>query len=73
MQNGDIIEINTQRGEKSVKLTRSGVTTSIVGDRTSGSTWIVFEPGENEISFSADVSASSLRCTLLCVQRFEGV
>lgn len=73
MQNGDVIEINTQRGEKSVKLTRGGVTTSIVGDRTSGSTWIVFEPGENEISFGADVSASSLRCTLLCVQRFEGV
>lgn len=73
MQNGDVIEINTQRGEKSVKLTRSGVTTSIVGDRTSGSTWIVFEPGENEISFGADVSASSLRCTLSCVQRFEGV
>lgn len=73
MQNGDVIEINTQRGEKSVKLTRSGVTTSIVGDRTSGSTWIVFEPGENEISFGADVSANSLRCTLSCVQRFEGV
>lgn len=73
MQNGDVIEINTQRGEKSVKLTRSGVTTSIVGDRTSGSTWIVFEPGENEISFGADESASSLRCTLSCVQRFEGV
>ena len=73
MQSGDVIEINTQRGEKSVKLTRSGTTTSIVGDRTSGSTWIVFEPGENEISFGADVSASSLRCTLSCVQRFEGV
>jgi hypothetical protein len=73
MQSGDVIEINTQRGEKSVKLTRSGTTTSIVGDRTSGSTWIVFEPGENEISFSADVSASSLRCTLSSVQRFEGV
>lgn len=73
MQSGDVIEINTQRGEKSVKLTRSGTTTSIVGDRTNGSTWIVFEPGENEISFGADVSASSLRCTLSCVQRFEGV
>ena len=73
MQSGDVIEINTQRGEKSVKLTRSGVTTSIVGDRTSGSTWIVFEPGENEISFGADVGASSLRCTLSCIQRFEGV
>lgn len=73
MQSGDVIEINTQRGEKSVKLTRSGVTTSIVGDRTSGSTWIVFEPGENEISFGADESASSLRCTLSCIQRFEGV
>lgn len=73
MQSGDIIEINTQRGEKTVKLTRSGVTTSIVGDRTSGSTWIVFEPGENEIGFGADESASSLRCTLSCVQRFEGV
>lgn len=73
MQNGDIIEINTQRGEKSVKLTRSGTTANIVGDRTSGSTWIAFEPGENEISFDADENVSSLRCTLSCVQRFEGV
>ena len=73
MQSGDTITINTQKGEKSVKLTRGGVTTSIVGDRTSGSTWIVFEPGENEISFSADENQNSLRCTLSSVQRFEGV
>lgn len=73
MQSGDTITINTQKGEKSVKLIRSGTITSIVGDRTSGSTWIVFEPGENEISFGADESEGSLRCTLSSVQRFEGV
>lgn len=73
MQSGDIITINTQHGEKSVKLNRSGTVTSIVGNRTTGSVWIVFEPGENEIRYGADENQNSLRCGLSSVQRFEGV
>lgn len=73
MQSGDIITINTQQGEKGVTLLRGGIKTSIVNERTSGSTWLVFEPGENEISYGADEGATSLRVFLQSVQKYEGV
>ena len=73
MQNGDTITINTQQGSKAVTLLRGGVKTSIVNDRMAGSTWLVFEPGENEIAYSADEGATSLRVALETTQKFEGV
>ena len=73
MQSGDVITINTQQGEKGVTLLRGGVKTSIVNSRSTGSTWLVFNPGENEISYGADEGATSLRVTLQSVQKFEGV
>ena len=73
MQSGDVITINTQQGEKGVTLLRGGVKTSIVNSRSAGSTWLVFEPGENEISYGADEGATSLRVLLQSVQKYEGV
>lgn len=73
MEQGDVITINTQQGEKSVTLLRDGVTTNILSSRQSGSSWIAFEPGENEISYGADEGQSSLNVTVMAVQRFEGV
>jgi phage-related protein len=73
MQSGDIITINTQQGEKAVTLLRGGVKTSIINERTAGSTWLTFIPGENEISFGADEGATSLRVTLQSTQKYEGV
>ena len=73
MQESDTIVINTQRGEKSVYLIREGVRTSLLNNRTEGSTWITFEPGENEIRYSAAEGQSALNCVLSSVQLFEGV
>lgn len=73
MQSGDVITINTQQGEKGVTLLRGGVKTSIVNSRSTGSAWLVFDPGENEISYGADEGATALRVTLQSVQKFEGV
>jgi hypothetical protein len=73
MQESDTIVINTQRGEKSVYLIRGGVRTSLLNNRIDGSTWIVFEPGENEIRYSATSGQSTLSCILSSVQLFEGV
>lgn len=73
MQSGDVITINTQQGEKSVTLLRAGVTTSIVNSRSEGSTWLTFEPGENEVSYGADEGQTSLRVTLTSTQKYEGV
>jgi hypothetical protein len=73
MQDSDTIVINTQRGEKSVYLIRGGVKTSLLNNRIEGSTWIVFEPGENEIRYGATSGQSTLSCILSSVQLFEGV
>ena len=73
MTSGDEIVINTQQGEKSVKLTRGGTVTNLLASRTSGSSWLVFEPGENETGYSAESGQSSLDVTVTVVQKFEGV
>lgn len=70
---GDIVTINTNHGEKSVTLMREGATTNLLADRTEGSTWLTFEPGENEVSFGADEGSSNLVVSLSIVQKFEGV
>ena len=36
-----------------VYLIRGGIKTSLLNNRIEGSTWIVFEPGVNEIRYSA--------------------
>lgn len=73
MHDGDLITINTQQGEKSVTLLREGVTTNILSKRKSGSSWITFDPGENEISYDADVGKNNLNVTVTTVQKYEGV
>lgn len=73
MYEGDVITVNTQQGEKSVTLLRDGVKTNILSDRTQGSSWITFEPGENEISYGADHGQSNLKVSVIAVQKYEGV
>lgn len=73
MQSGDVITINTQQGEKSVTLLRGGVVTNLINDRLTDSSWLVFEPGMNEVSYGSDEGASALRVALQIMQKFEGV
>ena len=70
---GDTITLDTQQGEKSVRLTRAGTTTSLLSYKRTGSVWLTFEPGENEIAFDAEEGEGNLRVTLEGIQRFEGV
>lgn len=73
MQSGDIITIDTQIGEKSVTLTRSGTTTNILYQMASGSTWVQFAPGVNQISYDADEGAANLEVSVTLIQKYEGV
>lgn len=73
MYNGDVITVNTQQGEKSVTLLREGITTNILSGRKSGSSWITFVPGVNEISYEADEGQPNLDVTVTAIQKFEGV
>lgn len=57
-QAGDRITINTNSGEKSVRLLRNGVTSSIFSAIVSGSTFLQLEAGENQFGFKVDNGAN---------------
>lgn len=73
MQEGDVIIVNTNKGKKSASLLRDGVTTNILNNRRSGSKWIRFIPGENEISYDADEGDDNLIVNVEITQKYEGV
>lgn len=50
LETGDILTINTNKGEKSVMLLRNGVEINCINYVAKGSTWFTLEIGENKIS-----------------------
>lgn len=73
MNLGDVIRINTQRGEKSVTLIRDGVETNILNNMQNGSSWLQLIMGSNEISYECDVGAENLSVFLSILKYHEGV
>lgn len=73
MQQGDIIRVNTRRGNKSVTLIRNGIETNIINDMIRGSTWIQLAPGVNELSYECDEGAENLNVYLSTYRCYEGV
>ena len=73
MLEGDEIVINTNKGEKGVKMTVNGVTTNIINDIESGSTWFEIEPGDNIFLYTADEYPENLRCTFVHSDKYGGV
>lgn len=73
MSEGDTVIIDTVQGEKSAVLIHDGVATNILSKRQTGSKWVQFVPGENEISYAADEGANSLTVSVVAVQKYEGV
>ncbi len=55
---GDVVTINTNRGEKSVIMKRNGETSNIFAMLESGFTFFQLTVGENHFSFSVDPDAS---------------
>lgn len=70
---GDVIKINTLQGKKSVVLNREGVETNILADRSAGSSWLIFQAGENVISYSSDSGSTNLLVSCEVLPLFEGV
>lgn len=73
MSRGDLIEVNTVSGEKSITLTSSGVTTNALNYLDAGSTWLTLESGDNTFSTGADEHPENLACTLWYSNLYEGV
>lgn len=74
-QAGDRVVINTNSGEKSVKLTRDSVTTSIFSAIVSGSVFLQLEAGENMFGFKVDNGAhdDDVKITFSYYSAYRGV
>ena len=73
MNDGDIIQISTFKGNKFVKLIRKGIESNIIDKRQSGSEWLTLTPGTNELTFEADEGEINLDAKMTTYRYFEGV
>ena len=73
MQAGDIITINTRKGEKGVKLYRNGVETNIINSIDRQSKWLQLIPGDNLFTYDADDGLIFLNADFKYNQIYGGV
>ena len=71
--NGDDIVITTNKGYKSIYLTREGVTTNILNCIDRDSNWFTLSKGDNLFAYVAETGASSLQFRILNRVIYEGV
>lgn len=70
---GDVIEINTGYGSKSITLFRNGTETNIYRYMDVDSTFLQLDIGDNVFRYDADTGMTSLECTILFDQKYLGV
>jgi hypothetical protein len=68
---GDVVVISTITGAKSVKLTRSGVTSSLLYGMTTQSDWVEFAPGENH--FRVYATGAAIPYSVTYSERYGGL
>lgn len=73
MAEGDEVYINTRKGQKTVLFTHEGVTTNIIGNLVQGSSWFVFEPGDNLFMITALTNPENLKAYCIIADKYEGV
>lgn len=73
MQKNDIIKINTNRGNKTVKLFRGNQVINIINYMTNDSKWITLTPGTNGIIYGADTGANNMSVKILYRNLYGGV
>lgn len=70
---GDEVYINTRKKQKSVVKISNGVTTNVIGNLESGSTWFQLNPGDNIFTTTASTSPENLEAYCIIINQFEGV
>lgn len=70
---GDVLRVNTTRGQKSITYTHEGVTTNVINDLEPGSTWLQLQAGENKLLYTADLNAENLIVRIEYNNLYEGV
>lgn len=70
---GDLLTINTRRGEKAITLLREGVKSNIIGSIAPGSTWFQLAPGDNLFTIAANSLVENMLVTFDIINQYEGV
>lgn len=73
LQTGDLVTINTRRGEKSVTLLRNGVESVLIGSLAEGSTWFQLDSGDNLFTLDAESGLENMFTTFEMIDQYEGV
>lgn len=73
MADGDVIQINTKKGEKGVYKISGGSITNILNKLDDESTWLTLEAGDNIMMFTAASGAIYLQCAVYHNNLYEGV
>ncbi len=72
---GQTLRINTNKGQKSVKLLSYGTETNVISclDISNGAEWITLESGNNTLSFDASSGGDNINCYISYDNLYEGV
>lgn len=73
IQTGDVITINTQKGEKSFSLLREGTTYNLLNCMKKGSDWFTLSKGDNLFSFTAEEGHENIQFSILNRVYYDGV
>lgn len=73
MADGDVIQINTNKGQKGVLEVSGGTVTNILNKLDPTSTWLTLEPVDNIMMFTATEGAINLQCSVFHDYLYEGV
>lgn len=73
MVDGDLIRINTYKGQKSVVLERDGKSQNIIGNVAKGSAWFQLPTGENVFAYDADSGSEYLIVNFIHNDLYGGV
>ena len=70
---GDVITVNTRRGQKAITRTRDYVTANLFNARSAGSTFLQLHQGDNIIRYDADSNLTGLEVTFYYTELYAGV
>lgn len=73
MTKGDVLTINTNRGEKSVMLMHEATLTNQINKLTRGSTWFTLTKGDNLFTHDADSGNANMQIVFTHRTRFQAV
>jgi predicted phage tail component-like protein len=73
MEDADVIRINTNAGEKSIRLFRNGQETNILNYIDKGSSWFKLASGDNVFTYECESGYEYMQLTFKSTDEFEGV